>query len=100
MKTTTVKSLCFLAAASAVAAFPNLQPSNVEVPAPAKVKRQNPSATPPFDAESQLVSTSGLHAWRAPGPLDSRGPCPGLNAMANHGEELHAGLEYIMDVVC
>ncbi|KAF9265235.1 Cloroperoxidase [Marasmius fiardii PR-910] len=25
------------------------------------------------------------HPWRTPGPTDSRGPCPGLNTLANHG---------------
>ncbi|KAF5368736.1 hypothetical protein D9757_010430 [Collybiopsis confluens] len=25
------------------------------------------------------------HQWKAPGPNDSRGPCPGLNTLANHG---------------
>jgi hypothetical protein len=25
------------------------------------------------------------HQWQAPGPNDSRGPCPGLNTLANHG---------------
>ncbi|KAK1830941.1 Peroxidase, family 2-domain-containing protein [Podospora conica] len=25
------------------------------------------------------------HGWMAPGPNDSRSPCPGLNVMANHG---------------
>ncbi|KAI9708549.1 MAG: hypothetical protein M1828_002710, partial [Chrysothrix sp. TS-e1954] len=53
-----------------VSAFPNLQPSSTFAPAAANVRRQNPSAIPPFDAKSQLVSTSGLHAWRAPGVLD------------------------------
>jgi hypothetical protein len=38
-----------------------------------------------FDAASQLVSTSGEHAWIAPGQNDIRGPCAGLNAAANHG---------------
>ncbi|KAF2753540.1 hypothetical protein EJ05DRAFT_533664 [Pseudovirgaria hyperparasitica] len=38
-----------------------------------------------FDPKSQLVSTSGDHAWQAPGPGDIRGPCAGLNAAANHG---------------
>ena len=38
-----------------------------------------------FDAKSQLVSTSGDHAFIAPGPGDIRGPCAGLNAAANHG---------------
>lgn len=27
------------------------------------------------------------HPFQAPGPTDQRGPCPGLNAMANHGCE-------------
>ena len=31
------------------------------------------------------ISTSGANAWKAPGPGDKRGPCPALNAMANHG---------------
>ena len=36
-----------------------------------------------FDAATQYVSTSGAYAFVAPGPTDQRGPCPGLNAMAN-----------------
>ncbi|KAG7088850.1 hypothetical protein E1B28_012804 [Marasmius oreades] len=28
---------------------------------------------------------SSTHGWQAPGPNDSRGPCPGLNTLANHG---------------
>ncbi|KAF7974264.1 hypothetical protein HWV62_13050 [Athelia sp. TMB] len=46
------------------------------------VPRANGSV--PFDAATQLVSVSGNHAWIAPGPTDQRGPCPGLNAAANH----------------
>ncbi|KZP14625.1 hypothetical protein FIBSPDRAFT_751561 [Athelia psychrophila] len=42
------------------------------------------NGTVPFDASAQLVSVSGNHAWIAPGPTDQRGPCPGLNAAANH----------------
>lgn len=30
-----------------------------------------------FDAKSQLVSTSGEHEFRMPGPTDVRGPCAG-----------------------
>ncbi|KIA75853.1 hypothetical protein HK57_00380 [Aspergillus ustus] len=30
-------------------------------------------------------NTHDRHEWRALGPNDSRSPCPGLNAMANHG---------------
>lgn len=42
---------------------------------------------PKFNAAAQYVDVgpgSG-HAWQAPGPNDLRGPCPGLNAFANHG---------------
>lgn len=45
-------------------------------------------ACPTFDPKDQLVSVSGEHVWAAPGPGDIRGPCPGLNAAANHGENL------------
>ncbi|KAK4625531.1 Dothistromin biosynthesis peroxidase dotB [Fulvia fulva] len=38
-----------------------------------------------FDAELQKVGVDGLHAFKPPGPFDERGPCPGLNALANHG---------------
>ncbi|KAH7868642.1 Chloroperoxidase [Lentinula edodes] len=38
-----------------------------------------------FDPTLQYVSTTGQHAFIPPGPGDFRGPCPGLNAMANHG---------------
>ncbi|KAL2821231.1 Chloroperoxidase [Aspergillus granulosus] len=30
-------------------------------------------------------NTHERHEWRAPGPDNSRSPCPGLNVMANHG---------------
>ena len=39
-----------------------------------------------FNAEQQYVSNSGEYAFVAPDLItDARGPCPGLNAMANHG---------------
>jgi hypothetical protein len=41
---------------------------------------------PIFNAAAQYVDVgpgSG-HEWQAPGPDDLRGPCPGLNAFANH----------------
>jgi hypothetical protein len=33
----------------------------------------------------QPVDISGTYAYQTPGPTDKRGPCPGLNALANHG---------------
>lgn len=40
-----------------------------------------------FDPSTQYVSTTGKYAWVAPDFAlgDQRGPCPGLNALANHG---------------
>ena len=48
-----------------------------------------------FDPTLQYVSNTGDHAWVAPGPEDLRGPCPGLNAMANHGYIPHNGVATI-----
>ena len=54
---------------------------------------------PPFDATSQYVSTSGKYAFVAPGPTDQRGPCPGLNAAANHGYLPHNGVANIQQFI-
>lgn len=43
-----------------------------------------------FNAQAQYVDVSegSGHEYRAPGPGDLRGPCPGLNALANHVSKL------------
>lgn len=43
---------------------------------------------PIFNAQAQYVNVSkgSGHEYVAPGPNDLRGPCPGLNAFANHSE--------------
>ncbi|KAF2162620.1 hypothetical protein M409DRAFT_58040 [Zasmidium cellare ATCC 36951] len=48
---------------------------------------------PIFNAEKQYIDISegSGHAYVAPGPNDLRGPCPGLNAFANHGFLPHNG---------
>ncbi|KAL9528660.1 Dothistromin biosynthesis peroxidase [Sphaerulina musiva] len=54
-----------------------------------------------FNAEAQLVDVgpgSG-HEWIAPGPEDLRGPCPGLNAFANHGFLPHNGYATITQFI-
>jgi hypothetical protein len=38
-----------------------------------------------FNATEQFVSTTGRHQFIAPSSTDLRGPCPFLNAAANHG---------------
>ncbi|KAJ8523121.1 heme-thiolate peroxidase [Pleurotus djamor] len=51
-----------------------------------------------FDPVAQRISTSGVHKWVAPGPTDQRGPCPGLNALANHGYLPHNGVASVTDL--
>lgn len=48
-----------------------------------------------FDPKAQAVSTAGEHAFVAPAAGDQRGPCPGLNALANHGYLPHNGVATI-----
>jgi hypothetical protein len=59
-----------------------------------KAKRQTGPAGLPFTTfnENQIVDVTGVHKWVAPGPNDIRGPCPGLNALANHGYFPHNGV--------
>ncbi|KAF2878587.1 Chloroperoxidase [Massariosphaeria phaeospora] len=40
---------------------------------------------PTFNATSQRIEVSGEHKFEPPSAKDYRGPCPGLNALANHG---------------
>ncbi|KAJ1307970.1 hypothetical protein OPQ81_002047 [Rhizoctonia solani] len=61
-----------------------------------QVKRQT-SAT--FDPVKQRVDVSGEHEFRPPGPNDKRGPCAGLNALANHGYISRNGVATLSEVV-
>ncbi|ORY86995.1 hypothetical protein BCR37DRAFT_376338 [Protomyces lactucae-debilis] len=69
-------------------------------------KRQSFTGVPTttFDAKSQFVSNSGIHAFRAPRNLgqpggDIRGPCPGLNAAANHGYISRDGVTNLQEAI-
>lgn len=48
-----------------------------------------------------LVPAAGdtAHAYTAPGPRDIRGPCPGLNALANHNFISHDGITTYTEMV-
>ena len=85
--------LCFLLLSALLAnhafAFPsilseafinkrNAERASIDSPCPHMnelAKRQAPGVTPPFDPSQQYVSTTGEHAFVAPGPTDQRGPC-------------------------
>ncbi|PSN64891.1 Cloroperoxidase [Corynespora cassiicola Philippines] len=45
------------------------------------------------------IDVTGQHAFRAPSDLDQRGPCPGLNALANHGYISRDGITSFAEVV-
>ena len=47
--------------------------------APYHSKRQG------FDPTAQYIDVSNAHAFIAPSASDLRGPCPAMNALANHG---------------
>jgi hypothetical protein len=52
-----------------------------------------------FDPVDQLVSVSGQYAYQSPAASDIRGPCPGLNAAANHGYLPRNGIATIEQTV-
>lgn len=85
-------------AESAQAETPKLQKrcgasiSGTIVPDPAQV-----SCT--FNPKLQYVNNTGAHAWQMPAKTDQRGPCPGLNAMANHNYIPRNGIATIAQFV-
>jgi hypothetical protein len=85
----------------------------------AKTKRQLGIVKPGFNADAQRISTTGKHRYVcgpieegeigtakllttfvqiAPGPNDTRGPCPGLNVMANHGYISRDGVPSVVEL--
>ena len=63
-----------------------------------KVKRVN-GVAPGFNAAAQYIDTTGAHAFVPPSASDLRGPCPGLNALANHNYLPHDGWASITQFV-
>ncbi|KAJ8075152.1 hypothetical protein PM082_019480 [Marasmius tenuissimus] len=45
-----------------------------------------------FDPHTQRIDVTGRHKFVPPGHGDLRGPCPGLNALANHNYLPHNGI--------
>ena len=74
-------------------AFKGSPSDSVKCPHFAEERETNVKRRLSFDAKSQHVSTTGSHAFVAPNFAagDQRGPCPGLNALANHGYLPHNG---------
>ncbi|PBP27410.1 Cloroperoxidase [Diplocarpon rosae] len=103
---------CLAVAATQVLAFPSrmfdlnvneeekraLAGISAAIEAGAKEARSVPRA-PGFNAAQQYVSNQGAHKFVAPGSTDLRGPCPGLNAMANHNYIPHNGIATISQFI-
>lgn len=62
-----------------------------------KAERRSPG----FDASAQLIDVTGAHAFVPPNFAagDLRGPCPGLNALANHNYLPHNGFASVTQFV-
>lgn len=107
MKTSSVFALLGLAQLSTafpaaafegVEADPELQAKVAEMLAKRQGSGANDAAAifepvPIYNGKAQFIDVgpgSG-HQFVAPGPNDQRGPCPGLNAFANHGFLPHNG---------
>ncbi|ESZ98955.1 putative Aromatic peroxygenase [Sclerotinia borealis F-4128] len=94
-------------AATEVAAYPKMAAEHAERLTKSQRGKRSTAARDPlqkragFDAASQYVSTTGKHTFVAPnyGAGDVRGPCPGLNAAANHGYIPHNGVGTIGDFI-
>jgi hypothetical protein len=106
-----MKSLTLLASLTAlntVSAFPAIaleaaqfaSRSVSEVERAAHERRLN-GVLPGFNAAEQLIDVSGEHAFVPPdfSAGDLRGPCPGLNALANHNYLPHNGFATISQFV-
>lgn len=75
LSTRIVAIVCFVASSA--------QAWNYQVPAGQK-NTALPAPLPQNDTSVKLVNDKA-HPYIKPGPTDLRGPCPGLNTLANHG---------------
>ncbi|KAH0340818.1 Cloroperoxidase, partial [Aureobasidium melanogenum] len=96
MKTLQISSALALAYAGLSAAYPNIL---AELESQKKASGLKHRGAGIFDAASQLVDVSGKHAFTPPGSGDQRGPCPGLNALANHNYLPHNGVGTITEFI-
>lgn len=105
MKVLTTAALLGATLINSVAAYPHIagivaeEMTKTQKDAPTLAERQIQPPSPTFNAKEQYVSTKGKYKWVAPGPSDQRGPCPGLNALANHGYMPHNGIGTITDFI-
>ena len=98
-----MKTTCLSLATLALAALSDAYPSIAEHLARQEAAKSSTftkiKRAVGFDASAQYISNKGANAFVAPGPNDQRGPCPGLNAMANHNYLPHNGVATISQFV-
>lgn len=108
MKTSTLTFATLGFTATGVVAFPALsveyaqeQLQKLERQQKRSLQKEERKRTITFDPVAQYVSTSGDHEFIPPNfdAGDVRGPCPGLNAAANHGYIDHSGVATIPDII-
>ncbi|EOD48621.1 putative oxidase protein [Neofusicoccum parvum] len=103
-------ALSILASSTEVLGFPRLaveqlaavaEQQGENLPRLLKEKHEKLKRQTGFDAGAQTVSTTGEHAFVAPNFAagDQRGPCPGLNAAANHGYIDHSGVDTFNNIL-
>ncbi|KDQ50980.1 hypothetical protein JAAARDRAFT_544016 [Jaapia argillacea MUCL 33604] len=54
---------------------------------------------PPLPNTGSILIPDAAHPYMPPGPSDQRGPCPGLNTMANHGYLPRNGIVSAADII-
>lgn len=98
-------TISFLFAAYTVDAFPTLTAGNLKGITPENLNNAI-KAVETYRSEKRFIIDSskpiditGKHAFQAPGKNDQRGPCPGLNALANHNYISHDGITSYAEVV-
>jgi hypothetical protein len=88
-----------------VNAFPALSSGNLDSLTPEKLEGAF-KAVEQFRNETRFIidirkpiDITAQHAFKAPQVTDRRGPCPGLNALANHGYISRTGITSFAEVV-
>jgi Peroxidase, family 2 len=79
--------LSALLLALTVQGLPQLEDTSADGPprAPPQLVLDVPNPPPPHTFTGAMLVNDAAHPYRAPRAGDLRGPCPGLNTLANHG---------------
>jgi hypothetical protein len=98
-------TLIVLSSSCLVGAFPALSARNLEGLTAEKIQDAIDTVKK-YQSEKRLIvntnkpiQVTGRYAFQAPSKYDQRGPCPGLNALANHGYIAHTGITSFAEVV-